>query len=346
MAVSTQDDENAKIQRYQKLLYLTQRIHSTLDLDQALEIVLDAALQLTEMQRAFVMLFNSENQLEFRLGRDAKGKTLGLTEFQVSQTVIERTIKQRSFFYFVSPSEVASESVYNLQIGSGLCVPLFSYRSVGKEGEEKKMVGILYEDSKRITNFDKEGEAIASSLALHAGLALENASLYELATLDGLTRVYQRRYFDAVAGLEWERARRHKRGLTLLMIDLDHFKSVNDTYGHAKGDLVLRTAAQAIKGACRLEDIVARYGGDEFAVLLPETDSAGACIVTQRIQDAAHEKVVLENGQRVTLSIGAASHPCCGAKDMTELIRFSDLALYEAKNQGRNRVAFYQPANA
>ncbi len=334
-------DENEKIQRYQKLLHLTQKIHSTLELEKALEIVLDAALQLTQMQRAFVMLFNSEDQLEFRLGRDNKGRTLGLDEFQVSQTVIERTIKQRELFYFVSPSQVASESVYNLQIGSGFCVPLFSNRTVGNEGDARKMVGILYQDSKRITNVDKEGEAIVSSLALHAGLALENAGLYELATLDGLTRVFQRRYFDAVSEREWERARRHKRALTILMIDLDHFKRVNDTYGHAKGDQVLKRAAQVIKGACRQEDIVARYGGEEFAILLPETDSAGAQIVTQRIQDAAFDKLVLENQERVTFSIGAACYPHCGARDMTELIRFSDLALYEAKNAGRNRVTLY-----
>jgi len=334
-------NENETIQRYQKLLHLTQKIHSTLELDKALEIVLDAALQLTEMQRAFVMLFNSEDQLEFRLGRDHKGKTLGLDEFQVSQTVIEKTIKQRDLFYFVSPSQVASESVYNLQIESGFCVPLFSYRTVGKEGEARRMVGILYEDSKRITNFDKEGQAIASSLALHAGLALENAGLYELATLDGLTRVYQRRYFDAVSEREWERARRHKRALTLLMIDLDYFKKVNDTFGHAKGDQILRKAAQVIKAACRQEDIVARYGGEEFVVLLPETDSAGSEVVTRRIQEAASEKVVLEKQECVTFSIGVASYPHCGAKNMTELIRFSDLALYEAKKAGRNRVALY-----
>ena len=85
--------------------------------------------------------------------------------------MIERTIKQRELFYFVSPSQVASESVYNLQIGSGFCVPLFSNGTVGNEGDARKMVGILYQDSKRITNVDKEGEAIVSSLALHAGLA-------------------------------------------------------------------------------------------------------------------------------------------------------------------------------
>ena len=106
------------------------------------------------------------------------------------------------------------------------------------------------------------------------------------------------------------------------MIDLDHFKRVNDTYGHAKGDQVLKRAAQVIKGACRQEDIVARYGGGRVAILLPETDSAGAQIVTQRIQDAAFDKLVLENQERVTFSIGAACYPHCGAGDMTELIDF------------------------
>ncbi|MGH9857399.1 MAG: diguanylate cyclase, partial [Acidobacteriota bacterium] len=224
-----------QLHRLEKLLELTERIHSNLHLDRALEVVLDAAIELAKMQRGFIMLYNVDGELEFRTGRDAEGNTLTPEQFQVSHTVIQKAVDQQDLFYFVSPSQISSKSVMNLQIGSGFCVPLFSYRQIGAA---RKMIGILYEDSKKITRFGKEEEGIVKALAAQAGLALENATLYELATLDGLTRIYQRRYFEAMAELEWKRVIRHRRPLSILMVDMDHFKGINDTYGHDKGDMV------------------------------------------------------------------------------------------------------------
>jgi diguanylate cyclase (GGDEF)-like protein len=202
------------------------------------------------------------------------------------------------------------------------------------------MIGILYEDSKRVTKFGKEEEGIVKALAAHAGLALENATLYELATLDGLTRIYQRRYFEAMAELEWKRVIRHRHPLSILMVDLDQFKSVNDTYGHDKGDLVLRKTAQILKSACREEDIVARYGGEEFVVLLPETDVEGTRAVTHRIHEGMRKLYVLPD-RSITLSIGVASFPAIPVQDIYELIRCADQALYQAKSTGRNKTVYY-----
>jgi diguanylate cyclase (GGDEF)-like protein len=200
----------------------------------------------------------------------------------------------------------------------------------------------LYEDSKRITRFGKEEEGIVKALAAQAGLALENATLYELATLDGLTRIYQRRYFEAMAELEWKRVIRHRRPLSILMVDMDHFKSINDTYGHDKGDTVLRKTAQILKAACRDEDIVARYGGEEFIILLPETDAEGTRAVAQRIHDELRKLYVLPD-RSITLSIGVASYPAADVKDVLSLIKCADQALYSAKNAGRNKTVYYAP---
>jgi diguanylate cyclase (GGDEF)-like protein len=326
-----------RLQRIEKLLELTGRIHSTLQLDRALEIVLDAAIELAKMQRGFVMLYNIDGELEFRIGRDAEGSTLTPDKFQVSHTVIQKAVDQQDLFYFVSPSQVSSKSVTNLQIGSGFCVPLFSYRSIGAT---RKMIGILYEDSKRITKFGKEEEGIVKALAAQAGLALENATLYELATLDGLTRLFQRRYFEAMAELEWKRVIRHKHPLSILMVDLDQFKSINDTYGHDKGDLVLRKTAQILKSACREEDIVARYGGEEFIILLPETDMEGTQAVAQRILDGIRKLYVLPD-RTITVSIGVASYPTSKANDVNSMIKYADQALYQAKGAGRNRIVYH-----
>ena len=335
------NESEERLRRLEKLLELTERIHSNLHLDRALEVVLDAAIELAKMQRGFVMLYNLEGELEFRTGRDAQGNTLTPDQFQVSHTVIQKAVDQQDLFYFVSPSQVSSQSVMNLQIGSGFCVPLFSYRAIGSA---RKMIGILYEDNKKVTRFGKEEEGIVKALAAHAGLALENATLYELATLDGLTRIYQRRYFEAMAELEWKRVIRHRHALSILMVDLDHFKSVNDTYGHDKGDLVLRKTAQILKSACREEDIVARYGGEEFVILLPETDVEGTRAVTQRIHDEMRKLYVLPD-RSITLSIGVASYPSSEARDVYTLIKYADQALYQAKKAGRNHTAYYVPEN-
>lgn len=328
-----------QLHRVEKLLELTERIHSNLHLDKALEVILDAAIELAKMQRGFVMLYNLDSELEFRTGRDEHGNTLTPDQFQVSHTVIQKAVDQQDLFYFVSPSQVSSESVMNLQIGSGFCVPLFSYRSIGAE---RKMIGILYEDSKKITKFGKEEEGIVKALAAHAGLALENATLYELATLDGLTRIYQRRYFEAMAELEWKRVIRHRHPLSILMVDLDHFKTVNDTYGHDKGDLVLRKTAHILKSACREEDIVARYGGEEFIVLLPETDQEGTRAVAQRIHDGMKKLYVLPD-RSISVSIGIACYPSSSAPDIYTLIKYADQALYQAKKAGRNMTVYYAP---
>ena len=328
-----------QLHRLEKLLELTERIHSNLHLDRALEVVLDAAIELAKMQRAFIMLYNVDGELEFRTGRDSEGNTLTPEQFQVSHTVIQKAVDQQDLFYFVSPSEISSKSVTNLQIGSGFCVPLFSYRQIGSA---RKMIGILYEDSKRLTRFGKEEEGIVKALAAQAGLALENATLYELATLDGLTRIYQRRYFEAMAELEWKRVIRHRRPLSILMVDMDHFKTINDTYGHDKGDVVLRKTAQILKSACREEDIVARYGGEEFVILLPETDLEGTRPVAQRIHEELRKLYILPD-RSITLSIGVASYPSANVQDVISLIKCADQALYSAKNAGRNKTVYYAP---
>ena len=146
-----------------------------------------------------------------------------------------------------------------------------------------------------------------------------------------------------MAEMEWKRVIRHKRSVTILMIDMDHFKSINDTHGHSKGDLVLRKVSQILKSACREEDIVARYGGEEFIILLPETDQDGARSVSQRIHDSLLKLYSLPD-RTITVSIGVACYPSCEAKDLTELIRFADQALYDAKRSGRNKTVFFVAA--
>jgi diguanylate cyclase (GGDEF)-like protein len=174
--------------------------------------------------------------------------------------------------------------------------------------------------------------------------------LEERSFTDGLTGLKNRRFLDERLAEEFKRAQRYSDPVSLIMIDLDHFKSVNDLHGHPAGDAVLRGAAQLIRSSIRDPDICARYGGEEFAVILPKTHLSGALVVAERIwRELGGKKHVLGGGAQgapvelqVTASIGIAFYP---AKDITSpelLVRFADEALYQAKNAGRNTICLYQ----
>jgi diguanylate cyclase (GGDEF)-like protein len=174
--------------------------------------------------------------------------------------------------------------------------------------------------------------------ALKLGDTLE--ALRRLATHDELTGLLNRREFDRVLREEQERARRFGRPFAILMLDLDRFKSVNDTYGHPAGDVVLKSAAERVARQLRSVDRFARLGGEEFGVLLTEVDYVTAAEVARRIvESVANLPIRLPDGTmlRATLSAGSASLPR-NAQDIKELVAKADKALYEAKSRGRNRA--------
>jgi two-component system, cell cycle response regulator len=176
------------------------------------------------------------------------------------------------------------------------------------------------------------------------------ARLAEQLTTDPLTGMKNRRFFDERLEEEFRRAERYGDCLALLMIDLDHFKSVNDRFGHPGGDLVLREAATLIRNSIRDPDICARYGGEEFAVILPKTGKPGAIAVAERMWREIGKKeyivapaATMSCAVRVTASIGVAFHP---AKDITSgdhLLVMADKALYQAKRAGRNTIGVHEP---
>jgi diguanylate cyclase (GGDEF)-like protein len=175
--------------------------------------------------------------------------------------------------------------------------------------------------------------------------------LEEQSITDGLTGLKNRRFFDERLHEEFRRAQRYGDYLALIMIDLDHFKQVNDRHGHQAGDAVLQEAAALIRGSLRDPDICARYGGEEFAVILPKTHMSGALAVAERIWRAIGSKEFVigpgEDGRapgviRVSGSIGVAFYPSKDINSAELLVRFADQALYQAKRSGRNSICLYQ----
>lgn len=171
-------------------------------------------------------------------------------------------------------------------------------------------------------------------------------ALEQLATRDGLTGIANRRTFDEKLGIEWRRERRDSGILSLLMIDVDHFKRYNDTYGHQAGDHCLQQIAKTLEQVVfRPGDLVARYGGEEFVIVLAATDAKGASIVAKRILDRVAELAIPHSGgegDHVTLSIGIATSAPESAMTPADLIASADGALYQAKHAGRNRFVLDQ----
>lgn len=163
--------------------------------------------------------------------------------------------------------------------------------------------------------------------------------IYRLTTMDGLTQIYNRRYFDEQLDREVSRSRRYERTLSLVMLDLDHFKEVNDTFGHLAGDSVLKQLASTVRTRIRREDVFARYGGEEFALLLPEISLGGARQLAEKVRKLVERQRFEFDKQviPVTLSLGVATlEP--QHREATELVRAADERLFEAKTEGRNRV--------
>ena len=167
----------------------------------------------------------------------------------------------------------------------------------------------------------------------------------ETAILDDLTQIYNRRYFQQMLPQEIIRAKRFRKSVSLLMIDIDHFKMYNDSHGHIAGDILLREFAQLIPHYLREVDFWARYGGEEFSVILPNTPKTSCKIVAEKIIEAVTKhhfpNCETQPNGHLTISLGIASYPA-DAKDMKSLINYADIALYEAKHKGRNRFEFYR----
>lgn len=249
-----------------------------------------------------------------------------------------------------------------------LCVPLRNM-----QGE---IIGAVQVLNKREGVFTADDEALLTALASHAAIALENADLYtklqdlnsrleekvtertadlvaanerlsvlnleleQLSITDSLTQAFNRRFFMERIRQEVKRVNRYGSSVSVLMIDIDHFKQVNDKYGHQAGDAILAGAAGLIKKRLRETDVLARYGGEEFVMIATPMELSGAVTLAERIRSMVEEAEFEHGGRRIkiTISIGVSTWVPAMKDDFEELIRLADDALYGAKEEGRNRV--------
>jgi diguanylate cyclase (GGDEF)-like protein len=342
--IRMQNEWKEKTSRLEMLYMLSSSVTSTLVMEEVLDLVVKLSLEITQADRGFLFLVDDEGELHCKAARHPDGPIENLDE-GYSQSICRRVLETGEPLCVedTRDDEILKnqKSILDLNLRTVMCVPL---------RVKQKYLGVLYVDSRVVVNtFTDRDLELLKSIASHASIALENARLYKLATVDGLTGLFFRSHFEQRMKEEFRRAQRYGSPFSYMMMDIDHFKKFNDTYGHAVGDEVLRHVAGIIKAGVRHEvDIPCRYGGEEMVVLLPETDEVGAQIFAERIRKAVDEAILdteEHKGLHVTISIGIATFPH-HADNTLQLMELADQALYVSKRAGRNRVTIYRPGMA
>jgi two-component system cell cycle response regulator len=324
------DLERTTTEFYRALDHLGEVLGSTHDRGAIVHAVLDTAALLVRPEAAVFYVHAGPRRL---VARAVSGVASAGFELAVGEGVAGGAAASGEVVASPQVQPVAAEPV-----GPGASSVALPVRSGARPFGVLALYGVP--DGRALST--SEVEAL-HSLASQAATAIENTFLYEeaarLSITDGLTGLWNRRQFDLRAIGEVQRAVRFSESFGVVMVDLDRFKVINDTYGHQTGDAVLVELARRLTEATRDVDLVARFGGEEFILMLPNTTCAGACIVGEKLRERIGEDpfVVDDLALDVTVSVGVASYPEHGST-VKELVAAADSALYRAKAGGRDRV--------
>jgi len=332
-----------KMEEYAVVHDMAKALTSTLQLDQVLKTVMEKVQELLAPDTWSLLLVDEKtSELYFQIATGEAASKLKDVRLKMGQGIAG----------WVAQSGVASivpdvskdprfsgqvDAMTKMRTHSIICVPI--------RGKERVLgvIEIINLVGKR--EFDQEDMTLLQAMADYSAIALENAihvqRIHELTITDDCTDLYNVRHLNFVLDTEIYRSNRYQYEFSLIFLDLDHFKEVNDTHGHLVGSKLLREMAELIRGSLRLIDYAFRYGGDEFVILLPQTGKESANVVARRLHERVNEKKFMaEEGLNLhlTASFGLATYPP-DATTKPEMIRLADEAMYLAKNTSRNSIA-------
>jgi diguanylate cyclase (GGDEF)-like protein len=364
------------VEALEKMFEVTAVLMQSLDVNDVCERIMDALFSyFKRVDGGIILTLDPNGDLREVVSRSRdKNEKAGI---KYSRTILDRVVREEKAVVIsnvLDESEGAfSDSMATSRVKSIMCVPMISMTG---------LQGVIYLHSiQEPQAFQKEDLYFVAALSTPAALAIENLLLYsrgkyaeeelqraredlekqvreraaelikanrqlqELSITDGLTGLYNHRHLIRILESEHRRALRYRRNFALLMVDVDYFKQVNDTYGHPCGDQVLQTIARLFKECVRTTDVVARYGGDEIAIILLETNKGTALKVSEKLRRVVERHPFEWEGQtfQVTVSIGVASVLEKGIEDWNGLLNAADKALYQAKERKRNIVVAFAP---
>jgi diguanylate cyclase (GGDEF)-like protein len=325
--------ERRRAEQLEAINAVARQTTAVVDLDELLTVVCHVLLEWFRVDHVAVLLVEGETlRLRAHEGHLTPSFTMGAKLSPGAGLAARALSTGRS----VMENDVAGVEGYVTgfaETQSEICVPLIFF------GEK---LGVLALDSARKNTFDAEDKQPLESVADICAAAIQNASNFDrmkqLAYVDGLTGMHNRRFFEMRIVEELERAGRFQGRLSVIMVDIDNFKKLNDEFGHLLGDEVLRSVSSILKQQLRKMDMVCRYGGDEFAILVPETTGENALRVAEKLRRQIETHDFPGVPRPVTISCGVADYPSHGVT-RDEVVAAADAALYTAKQAGRNRVS-------
>ncbi|MFT3773634.1 MAG: sensor domain-containing diguanylate cyclase [Minicystis sp.] len=345
--------ERAKVEQG-KLYRAAEALGAATTEGDVIEAGVKSAREITSVDFAAVTLFDEQNKMhEIRaVSGDGAGEIVG-QKFRHNTGLVSMVLQNRHPLPYRGEYDAARQMVFTRRVAppampSIVVLPLLVH---------ERPLGTLVLGSRRRAAFNDAARSTLEVLASHMAVSLSNARmlrrLEELATTDGLTGLLNKRTMIEVAEQKIAAAKRFNRHLSVLVTDIDHFKKVNDTYGHDVGDIVIKGLGEILRRMKRNTDAVARFGGEEFVVICEETDARGAMLLAERVREELGRTVFHPSGKlgpggqplslSVTCSIGVSTYPEAGA-GWDEMFKAADEALYVSKRSGRNRSTAWSPS--
>ncbi len=323
---------------------------------EVIETILDATISLTKADRGFMMLYNHRDKLEVKSARNMNFEALDEDDRRISNSVVEAVLERGEAICVSNMDDDKRfsdmSSIIRLKILSVMCVPLkisytlsklpMSEMRVVPQASNQKIIGVIYVDSQSISHQYTETDLeFFQALANNLTIALVNARLYQQATTDDLTGLYSRRYFSQRLKEEIRQSQKTRVPMIVGLLDVDRLKRINLVHGYHAGDTVLKQIGKIMGRCLRGIDVCARYGGDEFALILPQTDSSGGEEAARKIVHAVRDAEWVHGQELLTVSLGMAT--LIPGDTEAKLVKRADQALYQAKVEGADRYRLWSP---